>query len=320
MIGSMIFTMVSKKKQADLNVYTKSDQVTQKKDLSKEEPLDIDMSIYTDEETGFSLEVPSDWQEVTKNGYPTFVHPASASSIQIQVLDYDPSINNETAESVSAKIAEDGMTFTDFMRKDPCSSELLYQDYQNTTYDYMVESYWDREHIVKLVCTFNDQNYEKIQPYYQKILESFAWDKQNPIPDGYELYYNEYADFEVGIPETWDVANAENAVVASDVNTGASLTITMQENTAFLDTLTATDVAQMLNSEKNNFMMKSYKNDKEQALAVSTYTIDGTAYENRYYLFATGKKIYALSFDYPSGSISEDLAGTCAGLFRDFEK
>lgn len=80
-ILSAIFTIMSKKDQQNLNAYTKSDKVSQEDtDEDKEDDLDIDMSVYTDNKVGFSISVPSDWNQVTKDGYPTFIHSASASS------------------------------------------------------------------------------------------------------------------------------------------------------------------------------------------------------------------------------------------------
>ena len=78
-ILSAIFTIMSKKDQQNLNAYTKSDKVSQEDtDEDKEDDLDIDMSVYTDNKVGFSISVPSDWNQVTKDGYPTFISCCSA--------------------------------------------------------------------------------------------------------------------------------------------------------------------------------------------------------------------------------------------------
>lgn len=67
-ILSAIFTIMSKKDQQNLNAYTKSDKVSQEDtDEDKEDDLDIDMSVYTDNKVGFSISVPSDWNQVTKD-------------------------------------------------------------------------------------------------------------------------------------------------------------------------------------------------------------------------------------------------------------
>ena len=152
-ILSAIFTIMSKKDQQNLNAYTKSDKVSQEDtDEDKEDDLDIDMSVYTDNKVGFSISVPSDWNQVTKDGYPTFIHSASASSLQIQTLDYDPSINNTSEDTISTQIAEDGKTFLSFQKSTDTSYEIQYQSHGNSTYDYVERVYWDRSKIVKLLC------------------------------------------------------------------------------------------------------------------------------------------------------------------------
>ena len=55
-----------------------------------------EMETYQDPDTGFSISIPIDWQQVTMDGYQTFIHSASASSIQIQVQDYYPQVNMVT--------------------------------------------------------------------------------------------------------------------------------------------------------------------------------------------------------------------------------
>ena len=77
-ILSMLFTIFSQKGQDKLAVYQDSNKVEtkdSKEDESKK--LDVETEIYTDNEHHFSLSIPKDWEQVTKGGYPTFVHSAS---------------------------------------------------------------------------------------------------------------------------------------------------------------------------------------------------------------------------------------------------
>lgn len=319
---SILFTIFSnRKQQGTLDVYTKTDKVkTDDGTEDKDKKLDVETTIYTDNENHFSLEIPADWDKVTKDGFTTFIHSASASSLQIQVSEYDPRINNVTADTISTEVAGKGMTFTDFTRHDNASYQLMYQDFKNSTYDYIEEVYWDRDTTIKLVCTFNDKNYEKIIPYFELILNSFAWNRESEIPEGYYLYYSESPSFEVGIPDTWTVGAASNAIVATDSESGATQTITLLETDAYLDSITATDMAKLLNSGKNGFMMSSYENAKEQATVKCTYTANNIQFQEEVYAFANGKYICFVAFDYEIGTIDEKLPGTCAGLFRSFDE
>lgn len=316
MVLSVIFALVSQSSQKKLSVYTESDKVEE--ETPKEEELDIILSQYTDEKNSFSIGVPDDWQQVTKNGYPTFVHSASSSSIQIQVLEYNPAINNVSADTISAEVAGQGKTFVEYTRLDSSSYEATYQDYQNSTYDYIEKVYWDRTKIIKLIATFNDKNYQKIKPYYEKIYASFSWERPSEIPSKYYLYYNEAAKFEVGIPTTWTLSSADNAIAATDSETNASMTVSVTQNTGYLDSVTANDIVSLLKPGRNNFMMKSYDHTKEKATVVSTYVVNNVQITNKTFIFANGTYMYFLSFDYEQGIIDDSIPENCANLFREF--
>lgn len=318
-ILSVLFTILSKKDQQDLNAYTKSDKVSQEEKKDNKENLDIDMSVYTDDKIGLSINVPSDWTQVTKDGYPTFIHSASASSLQIQTLDYDPSINNTSEDSISTKIAEDGKTFLSFRKSSDTSYEVQYQSHGNSTYDYVERVYWDRSKIIKLLCIFNDENYEKISPYYEKILNSFAWNKSDPVTKGYYLYYNESADFEIGIPDNWAIGTSGNALVASDSSSGASMTLSASDYTGTLSSVTGTDVVNLVRGNKSNFIMNAYDNTEKQAKVTATYVQDNVQMTNISYLFCDGSRLYTVSFDYEQGTIEDTVPEACAKLFRSFQ-
>ena len=74
-------------KQDNLNVYNggnstytvESESETEKKVVS---------NTYMNKDIDLSMQIPDGWQHVTKDGYDTYVHSASASSIQIQVMAY----------------------------------------------------------------------------------------------------------------------------------------------------------------------------------------------------------------------------------------
>ena len=316
-ILSFLFTVISQKSQNKLDVYTESDKV-EKQPIAEEEELEIASYIHTDKEHHYSIEIPEDWEQVTQDGYDTFIHSASGSSIQVQIKEYDPSVNILNAETVSTQVAEEGYTFVSFEKTDNASYELRYQDLKKSTYDYIERTYWDLDQVITLKCIFNDQNYEKILPYFEKSLASFAWDPQNSIPEGYAIYYSEGIHCEFGFPAEWELGESNGAVCAVDPNSGATETATAQSYTSYLDNVTATDITNLLSSGYNNFMLKSFDTSHEMASAVFTHVIDNVQYTNQTYLFADGQNLVMLSFDYEQGLIDETVPETCAGLFRSF--
>ena len=68
LILSMGFAANSRNNADALSSYTKTERVETKRDTKeKEEDFKAEMKIITDNELQFSLEVPSDWEEVTKD-------------------------------------------------------------------------------------------------------------------------------------------------------------------------------------------------------------------------------------------------------------
>ena len=317
LVLSFIFTIVAQQQQKKLDVYSETDKVEKKQDVEEEAP-EIATYIHTDAENHYSIEIPEEWERVTQDGYDTFIHSASGSSVQIQVKDYDPAINNLTAETASTQVAENGYTFVSFEPLDNNSYDLRYQDMKNSTYDYIEEAFWDREKSITLICVFNDQNYEKIIPYYEKILSTFAWDMQDPIPEGYRLFFSEGANCEFGLPATWELGESNGAIYATDSETGASLTANAQKYTSYLDDVTATDITSLLNRGYDNFMLKSFDTSHEKAVAVFTHIVDNVQYTTQTHLFADGETLMLLSFDYEQGTMEDSIPETCAGLYRSF--
>lgn len=313
---SILFTMCSSNTQDKLDVYTQSDIVSTESEEATKEP-DISTFTYENEQYGFSLLIPEGWDKVTKNGCDTFIHRPSASSVQIQITDYNPAINNINAESISTQVVNDGHSFVNFTRLTNASYEVSYQDMKTSTYDYIEEVFWDRTTIIKLICTFNDSNYEKIYPYYSKIINSFNWNRKNEIPEGYSLYFSNTADFEFGVPTDWTISTSGNAIVCISSDSSAQMTVTVSENTSTLENFTATDMTNLLLTGKNGFMLKSFSGNHTQATATASYN-NGEPMTNQTFLFANGFYLYSIQFDYYTGVLDDSIPKTCAALFREF--
>ena len=318
---SFIFTMINQHRQKDkLDVYTQENMVVQE-DLAREneqQELMIETQIYTDSLYHYSIEIPKDWVQTIENDSISYVHKASGSTIRLETYDYDPRINNVTSEGISAQIAGDGKTFVNFTRKGDSCYEVTYQDKKNSVYDYIEEVFWDRSSIIRIICIFNDMNYEKILPYYQKSLESFSWDPQDEIPIGYALCYIENENFEFGYPDTWVLGTSTNAIVATD-NT-SSLSLTKQECDFDLSSLTATEMSHIVSQNKQNVMMNSFTTSENEAAATLTYVSNNVQITENYYIFYDGSNLYCLAIDYEKGMLDENIPPTIASLFRSFNE
>ena len=177
LIGSMlILFLVSATKQENLDVYTggnstytvESESETNKKVIS---------NTYMNSLINLSMQIPDSWQHITKDGYDTYIHSASASSIQIQVMSYYPMVNNATVDSLSESYNTRGMEITEFQFLSDNSYYLIYQSKGlSGITDYIEYVIWDRQHVAKIVVTFNDENYDKLKDELWYCLDSISWD------------------------------------------------------------------------------------------------------------------------------------------------
>lgn len=315
-IGSALFTIISSRKQKKLDVYTNSDVVPTEEATTEEKV--IESFTYEDESSHFKIDIPEGWEKVTKDGYTTYIHTPSASSVQIQVSGYEPAINLVSSDSISSSVVENGYTFINYTRLGNCSYEVIYQDLKKNEYDYFEEVHWNQDNIVKLVCTCNDKNYEKILPYFENIINSFEW-TMDSIPEQYALFYIEYGDFEFGYPADWVISSTDNSIVAVNQDSTAQMIITVQEYPSNMENFTATDMTGLISGGKNGFMLKEFSNTVSTAESVASYyDAGGQPMVNRTYLVTSGFYLYSIQFDYYNGAVDESMPDECRALFREF--
>lgn len=317
----LIERFVARRKETLISVYGTDGKPIQPQETlsdSSSEEDNIETQIYADNTYHFSISIPKDWTQVIDHDTVSYIHKPSGATIRMEVFAYDPAINNVAADTLSASITQDGKTFKNFTRKSASSYEVMYQDLKNSTYDYIEEVYWDREHIIRLSCIFNDEIYEKILPYIEKMLNSFSWNAENPIPDGYALQYLSADQFEFAYPDTWVLGTSSNSIVTMDQSSNASMTITMQDYDSSLSSMTATDMAQLIGSDKQNFMMNSFQASDAKATAKATYVVDSVQMQLVECLIWDGSHLFSLNIAYEQGTISDNLPETCISLFRSF--
>ena len=100
---SILFAFTSNRQASDtLDVYTGEETMQNTYVEPDQKKPDIDTVIYVDNANNFSLNIPAEWTEVTQDGFETFIHQASGSSVQIQVLPYDPCLLSQKPGTRSA--------------------------------------------------------------------------------------------------------------------------------------------------------------------------------------------------------------------------
>lgn len=315
---SIFFTVINQKKQNnELPVYVDGDE------LSTESPVenikDIDMVLI--EYPEFTINIPSDWTKVIRNGNDNFIHSPSATSVSINISEYYPEINNIDESIVSTNVANSGYGFVSFMKTSTSSYEAIYQDLDNNTYDYIEEVFWTKDKIVTLTFTVNDTYYNKMADYFNAIYNSFKWNEdQNIIPDDIMLIYIEYGDFEFALPISWSVGIQDNAIYATNSDNTAQVVITVIENPLSLDSVTAYDITNLLQPQRPNGFILQYVSNSVNYLkaAAQYYNNDGINMENRTYLFANGVFLYTVQFDYISNTLDDNYLDTLIEFFKSY--
>lgn len=314
-----VMTIVGRKESERLPAYDGTDVLTESSSVSSsEEGETIDTFLYEDSETGFTCSIPSDWEQVNEGETVRFIHRASGTAIQIEKDNYYPGINNESAENVSEKVTGNGYTFVSFNRYSTHTYEVVYQDKKNSTFDYIQDVHWSRNSIVSLTFIVNDSYYEKMEGTMNTVLSSATFTGSDAISDDVYLYYSSAGSFEFGIPYGWTLGVAENAYVASDTDTGASMTVALSENTNPISKLTMLDMSDIMKSNKSGYILKSFDSADDMAIGTASYTSGETQMMFVQYIFTRGGYWYFISFSYPEDTYDTGFIQDCAGMFRSF--
>lgn len=255
---------------------------------------------YFNNEINFVMQIPEGWEHVIKDGYDTFVHAASASSIQIQVLSYYPMVNNVTEESLNETLSQSGYTLTEFSYLGDNGYYDIYKGYNNAgEVDYIEHVFWDRSHVVKILVIVNDIYYDKLSDEIWFAINSASWEYENPITEGYFLNYQIYGDFEFAVPDTWLFSSTDGALYAYDEETGSSLVVNVLEDPSMLEDISELDYVNFLSAGKSNFILSTFQQYSDYIYGEGTYSNNGVNVALMQAYYANGKYQYILTYEYP---------------------
>lgn len=295
-----------------LNVYTGTGQTPQYTvEGTTEGSADVPSFLYENSEVSARLRIPEGWQHVVKDGYDTFVHSASASSVQVQVLEYYPMVNNATYEQMADACAGMGYQISGFSYVSDSSYCLTYQSQGlSGVTDYIEDVYWDRSHVVKVVITVNDSNYARLEKEIASCRESFLWDCEDPLPEGCCLIYQAYGDFEYAVPDTWVTGSTDEAFYAYDEGMDAVMTVNVLEDPSPLSGISEIDYSDFLANGKSNFALTRFENNGDSIYGEATYSgANGQRGLMQYYA-ANGAYHYIVTYEFPT-DLGAALAPAC---------
>jgi len=283
-------------------------------------PVDLEKQV--NDTYQYVIGIPEDWKRVIKNGYETYVHSATATSVQIQISKYTPDILLVSGESESARLLSENYILYSFQKYDATTYSIIYQkdNSNNTKTIYIEMTYFDREDIVRVVYTVNSRHYEQMSNVITAIIDSFVWDKSNPFPSGMGLYYSVYGNYEFAYPSDWIIGTSGNAYLVQDEKTGATISIVAVQNSVSYKDYSKLDYTNYTSKSRNNFLLQTYNATDNIIYAQSTYTIDNTPMILTQYLLTSGTYEYAITFETPRSAFDSQaqLFGNIINTFRYF--
>lgn len=264
-----------------------------------EEPQSsIETVLYTSE-LGFSMQVPKDWTFVVKGGNDTYVNAKDGASIVFAVSDYNPALNSVTRESIYSDIVAANGVFGDY---EQVSSSAYLVVYEIGALDYFEYSLWDLDTLVRVSVQIPAQSYTTYREDILAMLDTFSWERANPIPEDYAMYYSEYGSFEFPIPDGWQYGIENGSLVALSADGAAGYQVSVTNTTAYLNDVSQIDYVEAMGSGKPNYMLNSFSNTGSILTAEASFTSDGVACRQIHNIFATGEYQYELVFQYPQNA------------------
>ena len=277
--------------------------------------LDFETIVYKNEELGFSMDVPADWSFVVKNGADSYVD-TDGSMISFAVSTYDPSLNMVTNESVSNDVTVSGGLLGAFSWLTNSSYAVIYEINSVDYFEYVT---WDLDTLVRVSAMMPAENYEKYADSFTTLFDTFSWEKESPIPEGYTMYYSEYGNFEFPVPSGWE-SGIENGCFVAVSESGANYRIAVNSSPMDFTQLTQLSYVETMGAGKTNYMLSDYQVSATGLNASASFESEGVPYTEMHQMMNNNSLQYELLFQYPTqDEESYKVYLEVSSLFRVFE-
>ena len=278
------------------------------------------LKLYEENELGLRYGVPEDWTQVVKDGFKTYIHQPTATSLQVRIEDYIPELLIWNEDTAHAYAQRQGGDLTSFYWNDANSFSLIYnkyQDKQERTTAFLEMVQFDRLHCITMSVSVMAEYYDSMSDIIDDVMESFYWEKPAPWPDGTYVYYSEYGAFEFAYPASWNVGTTDNAYIAQDPETGGVMSIAVSESDATYQGVSQIQYVQFAGETRNNFALSTFAADDNIIYAVGTYYSGDQEVVLVQYLLASGRYEYAITFETPSYAYQQQ-ATLFDGIIKTF--
>ena len=274
--------------------------VEEEEEIAVEEQKNVDLNFYVDEKTGYTIGIPAGWQYVLKNGFVTFVHGASSSSIQIQVIPYTPYLTSVSQDLLLEASSEEGVNITNFAWLTNHSYILTYEkDVNGVIYDYNVHVSFDLSNVIKTIYISRRDYNKEIFPLIDASAASISWESDKKIDERFMLSYNEYGNFEYGLPLNWNTDIQGSTFYAESPDLGMNISVSVTQSDVTYENISQVDYLSFVTQGRQNFNLQSFVSENGIINAFGTYKSGNTVMVIEQVLVATGSFEYALSMECP---------------------
>jgi|GEM_PF-1645926 len=277
--------------------------------------LDIEYTTYQAENLPLSMTVPAEWTFVTQGGSPTYINKNDGAKISFSISSYIASVNSATEEQICNGVVNSGGLWGGYNRLDNSSYIIIYE-LDNT--DYFELTTWDLSSTVSVQFAIPAARYDYYYDTVIHLYDSFAWNKENPIPEDYWLFYNDYGNFEFGIPSGWLTTVTDGIFSATNPDTGSIMYVSVSEVASDLSNVTQIDYIAVASQNRSNYLLSTYTNNGSYLIAEATYSSGGTQYSFINNILVANGFMYEFTFECSSANYNSDGQAylSAVNLFR----
>lgn len=281
------------------------------------EPVAIDTIKYMAEEIPLSMPVPAEWRQITRGGHTTFVNPVDGAAVSFEIGAYMPGANMVTEAVANEDITGAGGSMVGFTKESNSSYLVIYKLGDAVYFEYNT---WDLASFVRIMLQVPSARYDYYCDVATYLFGSFTWEKAQPIPDGFTLFYSSYGNFEFGVPDGWTAA-IENGIYIATAPSGSKLTVSVTQAEGYLSDLSQLDYVAAASQGKQSYLLSAYSNTGTTLAAEASYSVGGAIWYNSNHLLADNGYFYEVTLDCAQENYETDAGAfmTTLALFRVFE-
>lgn len=310
----LIVVLFGQSKQRQLPTYEAPSTQATEAHVNK---LDIEYQTINNQAVGYTMVVPAEWQIVENENVVSVINQMDKTTISIEAMDYFGSINNDS-ESTIAEYAQSGNGTLYTFTKLSTSEYTCSYDYDSCFYaEYFT---WDLDTIIKVSCICTSDLTDKYLDTFSYMLDTFHWEKKNPIPDGYFMLYNENGNFEFAVPLDWSSGIDNNGMWTAVSAAGSTIQCDLHNYTGDLSEITEANYAELAGiGNAEGFELTFFQNQGNVCMAEGTYYIGTTQYCIATTLLAKNGLMYEFNFGCTAANYDDmNYYVTAIKLFRVF--